>query len=163
MPDVMPDISTAAAELSARIDALGRSAPGASSAFRMLLRSALSGATPILTPRARAHVGLAMAVGSGCECCMTSHVRMAVRGGVTREEMLDLLEYAVLMADRPAMAWAAGVLAQFDRLAPEPSARIAARPQACAITARPAVENYGCKTGLTNARRHRSGAAMLGV
>lgn len=59
-------------------------------------------------------VALAIAVANHCDGCVAYHAKGAALKGATREEAVEVLEVALLMAGGPASVWAPRALAAFD-------------------------------------------------
>lgn len=59
-------------------------------------------------------VALAIAVADHCDGCVAYHAKAAARKGATREEAVEILGVALLMAGGPASVWAPRALAAFD-------------------------------------------------
>lgn len=62
-------------------------------------------------------VALAIAVADHCDGCVAYHAKAAASKGATREEAVEVLEVALLMAGGPASVWAPRALAAFDEFA----------------------------------------------
>lgn len=62
-------------------------------------------------------VALAIAVATHCDGCVAYHAKGAAVKGATREEAVEVLEVALLMAGGPASVWAPRALAAFDEFA----------------------------------------------
>ena len=71
---------------------------------------------------------LAMAIGvvHGCDGCIASHSRAAVKAGASKEECADMLGVTILMGGGPATIWAPRAYAAFcefhDAAQAEPTA-----------------------------------------
>jgi AhpD family alkylhydroperoxidase len=64
-------------------------------------------------------VALAIAVAGHCDGCVAYHAKAAARKGAAREEVVEVLNVALLMAGGPASVWAPRALAAFDEFAAE--------------------------------------------
>lgn len=62
-------------------------------------------------------VALAIAVATHCDGCVAYHAKGAAVKGAAREEVVEVLEVALLMAGGPASVWAPRALAAFDEFA----------------------------------------------
>lgn len=62
-------------------------------------------------------VALAIAVADHCDGCVAYHARAAARKGATRQQAVEVLGVALLMAGGPASVWAPRALAAFDEFA----------------------------------------------
>lgn len=59
-------------------------------------------------------VALAIAVAGHCDGCVAYHARAAAKKGATREQAVEVLSVALLMAGGPASVWAPRALEAFD-------------------------------------------------
>lgn len=107
---------------------LRRAIPGAWKAFSELHRHAL--ADGVLSGRIKELIALAIAVAEGCDGCIAYHARAAARQGATREEVVEALGVALLMAGGPASVNGPRALEAFEEFAedPDPAARAADTP-----------------------------------
>ena len=64
-------------------------------------------------------IAVALSVQNRCETCIMSHVKNAIKAGVTREELVDALGVCVLMGGGPNSAYAATALEVFDQFSAE--------------------------------------------
>lgn len=62
-------------------------------------------------------IALAIATVDHCDGCVAYHAKGAAVKGATREEVVDALQVALLMAGGPASVWAPRALAAFDEFA----------------------------------------------
>lgn len=60
-------------------------------------------------------IALALSLQNRCETCIMTHVRNAIKAGVTREELVDMLGVCILMGGGPNSAYAATVLEVYDQ------------------------------------------------
>lgn len=79
---------------------LRRSIPDAYAGLQELHRSAL--APGALDTRFKELIALAIAVADGCDGCIASHARGAVRAGATRQEAAEAIGVTFLMKGGPA-------------------------------------------------------------
>lgn len=89
-----------------------RSANDAWSGFGGLHEAAM--ADGALTGATKEVIALAIAVATHCDGCVAYHAKGAARRGATRDEVVDGLSVALLMAGGPASVWAPRALAAFD-------------------------------------------------
>ena len=102
-------------ELSGPQRALREAIPQAWDGFAQTHRAALGdGALP---RRVKELIAVAIAVSDGCDGCLASHTRGAVRAGATREEFTEMLAVALLMNGGPATVWGPRALEMFDSYA----------------------------------------------
>lgn len=64
-------------------------------------------------------VAVAVCVARKCVPCMLSHVEVAVKAGVTREELSAALNMAILLCGGPGWAYSAMALKAFDEITAE--------------------------------------------
>lgn len=92
-----------------------RSAGEAWAGFGALHEAAVAdGALPASTKEL---IALAIAVATHCDGCVAYHAKGAAVKGAAREEVVDALSVALLMAGGPASVWAPRALAAFDEFA----------------------------------------------
>lgn len=61
-------------------------------------------------------IAMAVAIGRGCEDCITFHTSEAKAHGASRDELLEVLAVAIEMSGGPGTVYAAKALAVFDEL-----------------------------------------------
>ena len=66
--------------------------------------------------RNKALVAIGIGVAIRCECCIDHHVRLAVRAGVKREEVVEAIEVAILMGGGPSTHYGALALEAYDEI-----------------------------------------------
>ena len=64
-------------------------------------------------------IAVSLSVQNRCETCIMSHVKNAIKAGVTREELVDALGVCVLMGGGPNSAYAATALEVYDQFSEE--------------------------------------------
>lgn len=64
-------------------------------------------------------IAVSLSVQNRCDTCIMSHVKNAIKAGVTREELVDALGVCVLMGGGPNSAYAATALEVFDQFSAE--------------------------------------------
>lgn len=85
--------------------------------FSQLHRSAVAdGALPA---HVKELIALAVGVVERCHGCVAYHARAAGRKGASRDEVVDALGVALLMAGGPASVWAPRALEAFDEFVEE--------------------------------------------
>lgn len=92
-----------------------RSAPEAWDGFAKLHGAAVSDG--VVPASMKELVALAIAVAGHCDGCVAYHARAAAQKGATREEAVEVLSVALLMAGGPASVWAPRALEAFDEFA----------------------------------------------
>ena len=95
--------------------AFRKAAPGSWSGFGELHGEAVAEGT--VPASMKELVALAIAVATHCDGCVAYHAKGAAVKGATREEVVEVLEVALLMAGGPASVWAPRALAAFDEFA----------------------------------------------
>lgn len=106
--------------LGRRIKQLRASTPEAIAGFDELRVAALAGG--VVDGRVKELVALGIAITSGCNGCLAYHVHEAVKAGITRRELEELIGVAVLMGGGPALMYGAEALEAFDQFGLEHSA-----------------------------------------
>lgn len=61
-------------------------------------------------------IAVAVAVARKCEPCILSHLEVALKVGVTREELVEALNISILLCGGPGFAYAASTLKSYDEL-----------------------------------------------
>ena len=92
-----------------------RAAEGSWSGFGELHGEAMAAGT--LSASTKELIALAIAVATHCDGCVAYHAKGAAVKGASREEAVEALEVALLMAGGPASVWAPRALAAFDEFA----------------------------------------------
>ena len=100
--------------MNARAAALYKADPKTMSAFRGLMTAA--GREGKLSHAMKELIALAVAIGRGCDDCVTYHTSEAKSHGASREELLEVLAIAIEMSGGPGTVYAAKSLAAFDDL-----------------------------------------------
>lgn len=95
--DILKDLSAGSAGARAKI-------PGVYDGFREMHRAAY--ADGALSSAHKELIAVAIAVREGCDGCIASHVRAAVRRGATAEEMGEAIGVAIHMGGGPATIYA---------------------------------------------------------
>ena len=94
---------------------LRRAAPDAWGGFAALHGAAV--AAGVLPASTKELMALAIAVATHCDGCVAYHAKAAAQKGASREEAVEALAVALLMAGGPAAVWAPRALAAFDEFA----------------------------------------------
>ena len=61
-------------------------------------------------------IAVAVSVARKCEPCVLSHLDVAIQVGVTREELVESLNIAILLCGGPGYAYAASALTAYDEM-----------------------------------------------
>lgn len=92
-----------------------KAAPEAWEGFGHLHKAAVSDG--VVAGSMKELVALAIAVADHCDGCVAYHAKAAAQKGATREEAVEVLTVALLMAGGPASVWAPRALAAYDEFA----------------------------------------------
>jgi AhpD family alkylhydroperoxidase len=108
--DVLKSIAEPTRELRERI-------PAAYEGFTQLHRGALEDGE--LSGAVKELIAVAIAVHEGCDGCIASHARGAVRKGATHQQMAEALGVTLLMGGGPASVYAPRAWEAFKEFAPD--------------------------------------------
>ena len=97
-----------------------KAAPEAWEGFHQLHQAAVSDG--VVSGAMKELVALAIATAGHCDGCVAYHAKAAARKGATREQTVEVLSVALLMAGGPASVWAPRALAAFDEFAAQQNA-----------------------------------------
>lgn len=70
----------------------------------------------VLSFKMKQLIAVAVSAARKCEPCLLSHIDVAVQQGVTREELVEALNIAVLLCGGPGWAYASFALQAFDEM-----------------------------------------------
>jgi AhpD family alkylhydroperoxidase len=96
---------------------LGRELPGQMGGFARLHRKAT--AEGALSSSVKEMMALAISIAEGCEGCIAYHVHAAVEAGASRDELLETIGVAILMAGGPGSIYAVHALDAVEQFLPE--------------------------------------------
>lgn len=99
-------------ELGPRIAELGRLSPDTVRGYTTLANAGTK--TNHLDPKTRELIGLAVAVTTRCDGCITVHVDAALKHGATREEIAEALGVAIALNAGAALIYSARVMDAVD-------------------------------------------------
>lgn len=71
----------------------------------------------VLSYKVKQLIAVAVSAARKCEPCLLSHIDVAIDQGVTREELVEALNIAVLLCGGPGWAYAAFALKAYDEMA----------------------------------------------
>lgn len=108
------DVKTDFREAKVRRGKLAEAAPEAMKALGSLKDSALK--EGVLTLKTKELIALMLAQATRCMPCIMTHAQNAIDAGVTREEVTEALEVAILMGGGPAASYGGIVLEVYDQL-----------------------------------------------
>lgn len=103
--DILKSLNAGTAGVRAQI-------PGVYEGFGNLYRAAY--ADGALSGRVKELIAVGIAVHDGCDGCIASHVRSAVRKGATAEEMAEAIGVAIQMGGGPASIYASHAWAAYE-------------------------------------------------
>jgi len=89
--------------------------PAVIGAFKQLRKAACNN-EGVLDFKTKECIALAVAIARQCEPCILSHVEVAIQAGVTREELVEAGNIAVLLCGGPGYAYATFALKSYDDL-----------------------------------------------
>lgn len=92
-----------------------KSAPDFLGAFNQLAEAAFKDIP--LDMKTAEMIFVAIAIARQCEGCLLAHVPKALEAGVTREEILSVINISVLMGGGPASSYGATALSIYDDMA----------------------------------------------
>ena len=104
-----------ASDLSAAIAELRKGIPETMGGSSALATAATS--PGVLDSKTKELIATAIVVAVRCDGCIAFHVKAAVKGGATRDEMLEMLGMAIYMGGGPSMVYAAQALEAYDQFA----------------------------------------------
>lgn len=108
-----PDYPQIAKELTAAIAKLREGIPETMAGFSALAKAAT--AEGVLDPKTKELVAVGIAVTARCDGCIAFHTKAALKGGATREELLETLGMSIYMGGGPSMVYAAEALLAYDQ------------------------------------------------
>ncbi len=82
-------------------------------AFRSLSHAATK--SNILDEKTKELIALAIGISKQCDGCIGFHVKKLVKLGVTKEELIEMLNVVVYMGGGPALMYAADTLLAFQQ------------------------------------------------
>jgi AhpD family alkylhydroperoxidase len=103
------------ARLSPEHRALRKSIPGVYSGFAAMSDAAL--ADGALSAKVKELMALAIGIVHGCDGCIASHARAAVRAGATNQEAAEAIGVSILMHGGPATIYGARAFSAFNEFA----------------------------------------------
>ncbi len=96
---------------------LARAIPGVYEGFGQMSKASL--APGAVDGGIKELIALAIGVVQGCDGCIASHARGAVRAGATREQAAEVLGVAIMMNGGPATIYGARAYTAFNEFADE--------------------------------------------
>ena len=102
-------------EIDANARGLMEAAPEVMKAFGKSREAVYADGT--LDAKTKELIACAVAVALHCDACVTHHVRLAHRKGVTREELVEALGVCLQLGGGPALAIGGEALAAYDQFA----------------------------------------------
>ena len=68
-----------------------------------------------LSEKTKELIAIAISIAIRCESCIGLHVKSAIKAGVTREELLEMIGVAIYMGGGPSYAYGGKALEAFDQ------------------------------------------------
>lgn len=93
---------------------VARGLPEVAKAFSQMTQAA--SAEGELDGKTKELIALAVAISAQCEACIALHTKSAVKMGVSRQEMLEMIGVAIYMGGGPSFSYGAQALEAFDQL-----------------------------------------------
>ena len=110
------DYATYRDRLESGLTRLGRELPGQMGGFARLHRKAT--AAGALSASVKEMMALSVSIAVGCEGCIAYHTHAAVAAGASRDELLETIGVAILMAGGPGSIYAVHALDAVDQFLP---------------------------------------------
>ena len=104
-----------AAEINAGLIRFHEASPDAINAFKAL-RKATCNDGGVVDFKTKELIAIAVAVARKCEPCIISHLEVGLQAGVSREELVEAVNIAILLCGGPGYAYAAKALEWYDDL-----------------------------------------------
>ena len=108
------DVKTEFREVKIRSGKLAEAAPEVMKAFGSAAEA--MGKERALTLKTKELIALMLALSARCVPCIMVHAQKAINAGVTREEVAEAIEVAILMGGGPASSYGGIVLDIYDQL-----------------------------------------------
>lgn len=91
---------------------LGKSSDGYK-AFGSFVGAVLKDGTA-LDRKTKVMIALALAISARCDACIAHHIKECIRVGVSREEVIDIINVCILMGGGPSSMYGASTLEAYD-------------------------------------------------
>ncbi len=108
--------------LEERLTQLGRELTGPMSGFARLHKKAVEEGA--LSAKTKQLMALAISIVVHCDGCIAYHMHDAITAGATRQEVLETIGVAVMMAGGPGSIYAAHAMDALEQLLPEPVSEV---------------------------------------
>ena len=102
-------------EINAGLKMFWDSSPEVINAFKSL-RKAVCNEGGALDFKTKECIAVAVSIARKCEPCILSHIEVAIQAGVTREELIEASNIAILLCGGPGYAYATFALESYDNL-----------------------------------------------
>lgn len=102
-------------EMAQRSAALSKAMPDVIKAFGNLHSETIK--EGVLSVKTKELIAITVSIIVKCQPCINAHIKGCLKAGVTREELVDAIGVAVLMAGGPGTAYGALALSVYDQLA----------------------------------------------
>lgn len=110
----MLDWKTYLSEVKSRIAGISKMQPDLVKGYALISNSKPE--NPVLDPKTRELIALAVAITTRCDGCISVHVEAAKKHGATREEILEALSVSVGINTGTALIFSARTLDAYDNL-----------------------------------------------
>lgn len=111
---MMLDWKNYLADVKSYIGQILKTEPDLVKGYRMIADAKAS--NPVLDPKTRELISLAVAVTTKCDGCIAVHVEAAKKHGATKEEVLEALGVAIAINTGTALIYSARTMNAFDTL-----------------------------------------------
>ncbi|OPZ76519.1 MAG: Carboxymuconolactone decarboxylase family protein [Alphaproteobacteria bacterium ADurb.Bin438] len=81
--------------------------------FGALAKNTLKDGTAI-PPKTKEMIAIALGIAARCNPCIVHHVKLGIQHGLTREEMVEVINISILMGGGPSSMYGAAALACYD-------------------------------------------------
>ena len=114
-------------EINKSRDVFRKASPKLTDAFKTLRAEACND-QGVLDYKTKELIAVAVAVARKCEPCILSHLDVALKSGITREELVEALNISILLCGGPGFAYASSTLKSYDELLQADSAHSVVSP-----------------------------------
>lgn len=112
----MAEIAQKIAGLREGVVRYAEAAPEAIKAFKTLGEVICEKKDGVLDCKTKELIAMAVAVARQCEPCILSHLEAGIKAGMTREELVEATNIAILLCGGPGYAYASYALTWYDEL-----------------------------------------------
>ena len=112
----MGGTSQKAAEITDGLVRYAEAAPETIKAFKTMRQAICNETSGVLDFKTKELIAVAVSVARQCEPCILSHLEVCIKAGITREELVEATNIAILLCGGPGYAYAAYALTWYDEL-----------------------------------------------